>query len=200
MSRRSISFAMEGGRALDAALAGLPAGVAAGVARRGLKRAAEPVRQEILARAPELTGALKGSIGVSVGRARRLPDAGGMAAHEVYKDRGTPAQALAALLAARKAEKAAGRGAAPMVRLEASVAVSAPHAQFLEFGTAKMEPHPFMRPAWDASADVARDILLAAAWDEIRKTAARRARKARRRGEDAAVWDALERGAAARAG
>jgi len=25
----------------------------------------------------------------------------------------------------------------------------APHAHFLEFGTVKMAPHPFIRPAWD---------------------------------------------------
>lgn len=194
-----MTFSMEGGRELDAALAELPAGVAKGVARRGLKRAAAPVRDEIKARAPELSGALKESIGVVVGRSRTLLDAGGMAAHAVYKEGGTKAQALQALLSTRRSEKAAGRAARPLVRLEASVVVAAPHAHFQEFGTEKMDPHPFMRPAWDASVTVARDILIAVTWDEVRKTAARRARKARRRGEDAAIWDRLEARAAGRA-
>ncbi|MGG7567900.1 HK97-gp10 family putative phage morphogenesis protein [Rhodovulum sp. DZ06] len=202
MSRRSeaMTFSMEGGRELDAVLAELPAGVAKGVARRGLKRAAVPVRDEIKARAPELSGALKESIGVVVGRTRTLRDAGGMAAHEVYKEYGASAQALSALLATRRSEKAAGRGARPLVRLEASVVVSAPHAHFQEFGTSKMDPHPFMRPAWDASWGAAQDILLRETWDEVRKTAARRARKARRNGKDGAVWDALEARAGAKAG
>lgn len=186
-----MSLRLEGARELDAVLAELPRGVASGVVRRGLKRAAAPVEAEIKSRAPELTGALKNSVSVAVLR-RRLPDAGGMAAHEVYKEYGTAEQALAALLSTRKAEKAAGRSPTAATRFEASVVVSAPHAHFVEFGTSKTEAQPFVRPAWDASWGAARDILIAHTWDEVRKTAARRARKARRNGQDGAVWDALE--------
>lgn len=49
---------------------------------------------------------------------------------------------------------------------------------FNEFGTFKMRPHPFMRPAWDANKKKAEDIIATQLWIEIRKAAERAARKA----------------------
>lgn len=48
---------------------------------------------------------------------------------------------------------------------------------FQEFGTYKMRPHPFMRPAWDANKGRALDIISKELWVEIKKAADRAARK-----------------------
>jgi len=48
---------------------------------------------------------------------------------------------------------------------------------FQEFGTYKMRPHPFMRPAWDATHEQALSIVSTQLWEEIRKAAERAARK-----------------------
>jgi HK97 gp10 family phage protein len=48
---------------------------------------------------------------------------------------------------------------------------------FQEFGTVKMGPHPFMRPAWDATKAQALAIISTELWVEIKKAAARAARK-----------------------
>lgn len=191
----SMRLTIKGGRELDALLTELPPAVAQGVVRRGLKRALKPVQAEIESRAPELTGKLKSSIVTEV---HKRKDIGSNAARDVYKRGGTAAEAKAALLAARSSAKAAGNGAAAASRFSASVVVSAPHARFLEFGTEKMTARAFIRPAWDAVRDAAAAILMRETWDELRKTAGRRARKARRNGESAKLWDEVEKTAAAR--
>lgn len=48
---------------------------------------------------------------------------------------------------------------------------------FQEFGTFKMRPHPFMRPAWDANKGKALEIISKELWTEIQKAADRAARK-----------------------
>lgn len=48
---------------------------------------------------------------------------------------------------------------------------------FQEFGTFKMRPHPFMRPAWDAKQGEALRIISTELWTEIKKAADRAARK-----------------------
>ena len=53
-----------------------------------------------------------------------------------------------------------------------------PQAITEEFGTADQAPHPALRPAWDAGQDELLDGFAADLWTEIRKAAARLARKA----------------------
>lgn len=48
---------------------------------------------------------------------------------------------------------------------------------FQEFGTVRMRPHPFMRPAWEANKQRAEQIIATELWVEIRKAAERAARK-----------------------
>lgn len=55
-----------------------------------------------------------------------------------------------------------------------------PQAHMEEFGGAHNDPHPFMRPAWDAEKQGVLDGLKADLWAEIEKAAARLARKAAR--------------------
>lgn len=53
-----------------------------------------------------------------------------------------------------------------------------PHAHMQEFGTEKMAPNPFMRPAWDKHEPELLKGLAGDMWAEIKKAVARRARKA----------------------
>ena len=54
----------------------------------------------------------------------------------------------------------------------------APHAHMQEFGTKNHPPQPFMRPAWDAAKRIILVGIRKDLWTEIRKAAARLARKA----------------------
>lgn len=53
-----------------------------------------------------------------------------------------------------------------------------PQAHLQEFGTSKFPPQPFMRPAWDQHKRAALNGIKEDLWTEIRKAAARLARKA----------------------
>jgi len=47
----------------------------------------------------------------------------------------------------------------PSVAFAGIRARKAPHAHLLEFGTVKMPPHPFIRPAWDSiKEEIGRDL------------------------------------------
>jgi HK97 gp10 family phage protein len=52
-----------------------------------------------------------------------------------------------------------------------------PRGQFVEFGTARTAPQPFLRPAFDANAQTALAIIRTELKTEIDKAVARRARK-----------------------
>jgi len=55
-----------------------------------------------------------------------------------------------------------------------------PQAHMQEFGTAHNAPQPFMRPAWDANKGTAIETIKSGLWSEIKRVAARAARKAAR--------------------
>lgn len=55
-----------------------------------------------------------------------------------------------------------------------------PQAIFKEFGTFNQAPQPFVRPAWDGGKGELLDGIAADLWSEIRKAAARKAKKAAR--------------------
>jgi len=59
-------------------------------------------------------------------------------------------------------------------------AAALPHAHLVEFGTNKMAPQPFLRPAWDANKDDVLQLIKDELGEEITKAAARLARKAAR--------------------
>lgn len=54
----------------------------------------------------------------------------------------------------------------------------APHGHLVEFGTVKMAPRPFLRPAWDANKDRVLELFAKEMWTAIEKAARRLARKA----------------------
>jgi HK97 gp10 family phage protein len=55
------------------------------------------------------------------------------------------------------------------------------HGHLLEFGTIKMRPQPFMRPAWDQDQRAMLDRLKEELWRELEKTIARAERRAARK-------------------
>ena len=55
-----------------------------------------------------------------------------------------------------------------------------PQAHMQEFGTAHNAPQPFMRPAWDSNKGQALETIKSGLWSEIKRVAARAARKAAR--------------------
>lgn len=140
---------IEGLRQVEAALANLPKATGKAVLRRVLKRRAQPVADEMEARAPRAEGVLAASAAVSTKLTKRQK-----AAHRK-------------MFRSDKAavEMFAGVGGLPQA-----------HAQ--EFGTAHHNPQPFARPAWDATKDGVLDGITDDLWQEINKSAARLAKKA----------------------
>jgi HK97 gp10 family phage protein len=145
---------VEGLRALDEALGQLPKSIGRAVLRRTLVMAGEPIAEAARSMAPTRPsgGQLRDSIAVStkvknpVGKAeygRALAQGLGVGA------------ARQALRDARRA--AAGEGA--FVEMYVGPSTSGWYAHFVEFGTAKAAPQPFMRPAWDSNKDRALDII-----------------------------------------
>lgn len=167
------SVEVEGLKECDAALAELSLATQGRVLRKVLRGGAEIIREAIWIRAPEDSGNLKESITTTV-KKRNL---GGRAYHKALKNNATGAQAVAALIDARRNAK---RTQGAETRLEATVRVFARHAHFFEFGTRKLDPRPFIRPGFDAAHGPALEHIKGTLWGEIQKSAARaRARAAR---------------------
>lgn len=62
--------------------------------------------------------------------------------------------------------------------VEMFIGPTAPHGHLLEFGTVKMAPRPFMRPAWDSTKQEVLDSIEKELWQAISKAASRLAKKA----------------------
>lgn len=161
----AVRFKIDGLRELKAALDELPKATSRAVQRRVLLKRAQPVVDAAKAKAPVRLGDLRDSIHATTKRppghksasARAFAAAGGGAA-------------------GRAAAKAAGG-----TPVEVFIGPGRhPQATFQEFGTRHHPPQPYMRPAWDEQGPGVHDGIADDMWDEIRKTAARRAkRKAR---------------------
>lgn len=185
-----MTLDLKGLRELDDVLAReLPRAAARGVLRRALLAAAEPMAARARALAPDdpdtidLDRDLRENIIVSTRATGDSIDAGNKAFAATMKAGGTRADAGAALRSVRKSMGAAQVGAfmGPSRRVF--------HGIFSEFGTGirqhksgkvvgKMDPHPFLRPAFDSEKDATVRRLTLELSDEINKAVARAARKA----------------------
>jgi HK97 gp10 family phage protein len=145
-------FKFEGLKELDRALAELPKATGKNAARRALKKAADPIDEEASAAAPFLSGRLERSV-IAGTRLTRSQRSGG----------------------ARLTASGFRSSAKNYVELHVGTALS--RGIFMEFGTYKDDPEPFMRPAWEANKHEALDIIKAELRVEIDKAAARLARK-----------------------
>lgn len=143
-------FSTSGFAELDAALAQIEkTATAKAVMRRSLKKAAQPMADMAQSGAPVLSGTLQESVAISTKLSKRQKSLH----RKMFKN-----------------DKAAVEmfvGAGPL---------SSAHNQ--EFGNEHNAPQPFMRPAWDAEAKPTLERIGVEMWADIKKTAARAARKA----------------------
>ncbi len=176
---------VEGLRELEKSLQKFTSATGKAVLRRTLRRAAIPIRDAARSYAPYDQGNLEASINATT-RKPKGHDVGKNAFRKAIKDGKGRAEAVSAMRDARRI------GDPNNAFAEAFVVATDPAAILVEFGTGervqkstgrnvgKMEPDPFMRPAFDTKAPVAAAMIRDTLRDEISKTAARlRARAAR---------------------
>lgn len=145
----TVTVKLEGFKELDQALDNLSKAAGKGALRRSLKRAAEPTAKLAQGLAPVLTGKLKNSIIVGAkldGRQAKLH-------RKMFRDDRSSVELFVGPSYLR------GDGGR--------------HGHLLEFGTIKMPPQPFMRPAWEQDKKAILDRLKEELWDQIQKAIAR---------------------------
>jgi len=147
-----VKFRIEGLKELDKALGQLPRATGKNVLRRVARKALEPIIADAKTKAPEgFTGRLRDSLAVSTKLSRSQK--------ALHKE----------MFASEKSsvEMFAGAGAHLFV----------PQAVMQEFGTVNHGPQPFLRPAWDGGKMGALNSIKKDLAAEIKKAAARVARK-----------------------
>lgn len=140
----------------------LPAATQRNTLKRATTKALTPTFQQVRDSAPVRQGKLRDSVRFEVG----MDDPGYRArARASFRSKGH----------ARGVKKTKGGG-----NILASIKVGGPsayHAPFVEFGTVKMAAHPFLRPAIDGNQSQIIESLRESMEVEVRKAAARRAKK-----------------------
>lgn len=146
---------IDGLKELDRALGELPKATGKNVLRRVLRKRAEPIAEDMRAKAPDdprtSGNDLRGSIGVGTKLSKRQAKLH----RKMFKN--------------DKASVEMFVGAGPV-----------PHAHLQEFGTSRHGPQAFARPAWDAGKGPLLEGLKDDLWQEIQKAAQRLARKTAR--------------------
>lgn len=175
----SVKISTSGFSALDRALAELPKATARNVLRRTLIKAGQPIAEEAQRLAPVDSGNLRDSIKVSA----RIKNKVGNAEYAAAMRAGLGKQAAAsALRQARRDARGLGSFAEAYVGPATKTGVIR-YAHLIEFGTARLRPQPFMRPAWDATQRVALDIIKRELGNEI-ILAARRVGRSKKQSVD----------------
>ncbi len=160
---------IDGLRELDRALSELPRATARNVLRRVLMKRAQPMVDTARQLVPVDSGQLRDSIAIST----KLGTKAGKSEFAAAMRAGLGKEA--ALQAMRDARRAAsGQGSFAEIYVGPG---RMPHAHMVEFGTSKMAPRPYLRPAWDAHKNGILDGIKDDLWSEIQKAAARRARR-----------------------
>lgn len=142
-----------------------------GVLNRVLKKAAKPVEDAARRNAPVDSGDLRDSLTTEVIRT----NAGKAAFAEAMRSGASRSEAGQAARAANR--EAAGQGASATVRVRAK----SWYAHFIEWGTRKAGAHPFLGPALRQNEGTAVRSIAADLKSEIEKTAARIAKRARKK-------------------
>lgn len=144
-----VVMKIEGLRELERALRELPKATGKAVLRRTLLKRAKPIAEAAAANATQVTGALARSATASTVLSKRQ-----RALHrKMFRDDKASVEVFA------------GFGPDPAAHLE-------------EYGSVHNDPNPMLRPAWDAGKNAALEGIKDDLWLEIRKSAARLARKA----------------------
>lgn len=152
----TVTMKLEGWKELEEALDDLTKAAGKGALRRALKTAAEPLADKMRAGAPVLRGNLQRSITVSTRLSKRQD-----ALHRrMFRDDKASVEIF--------------------VGPSYTLGAGGRHGHLVEFGTYKVDPQPFARPAWDADKLLLLDRLGKECWVEIKKSVARAERKAAR--------------------
>ncbi len=146
-----MSIRIEGLKELDRALGQLPVATGKNVLRRVARAALEPIIADAKTKVHVLSGDTRGSLAVSTKLSHRQ----------------------------KALHKKLVRGDKTSVEMFAGAGPHnfAPQAIFEEFGTVKQPPHPFLRPAWDGGKMPMLNGIKRDLWAEIKRAAARVARK-----------------------
>lgn len=165
---------------LDTALAQLPKAAAKRTLQRTLAKAAQPIADAAQANAPVDTGELRDSIKVGTRISNKI---GKAEFAEVMRGGGTHGEAVAAMRSARREANGGSFAVAFVGPEKAKSKKNAIKRIVLEFGSVKLPPHPYMRPAWDAQKMNALNICKAELAGEIITTAKRLAKSKRQSAE-----------------
>lgn len=152
-----------------------------GALRRAGMKAMQPMAEIARAQAPVETGDLRDSIAVGAKAVDGGADIGKREFAAVMKSGGSKGEAVAALRDARRAATGAGNLSAVELYMGPRKAKSrdeAIKAIVQEFGSSKMEPNPYMRPAWDQDKAALLERLKTELWAEISKTISRAQKRA----------------------
>ncbi|MCA0923002.1 HK97 gp10 family phage protein [Pseudooceanicola nanhaiensis] len=174
---------LEGFAELEAQLEKMTKATGRAALRRAGISALEPMARLARGLAPEETGDLIESVEVSAKAIGAAADVGKRAFAQVMRDGGTRGEAASALRSARRAAHLGG--AAPHVELfmgpeKASSKDEAIKAWVQEFGSADVDPTPYMRPAWDQDKDNMLARLKEDLWFEIATAVERTQARARK--------------------
>ncbi len=165
-----VSVKVSGFRELEKALSLLPKAAAKSTLVRVAKKAGQPIADLASGLAPKLTGELSSSIRVGT---RVANSVGKKDYAEVMRSGGTRAAARTALLSARSGNAGGSFAIAYVGPEKAKTKSDAIKRIVQEFGSSKMPPSPYMRPAWDAKKMEAFDIIRNELASEIIATAKR---------------------------
>jgi len=146
---------VEGLRELDAALGELPKTTGKAVLRRVLKKAGQPIADDMRAKAPDDPVTHGNDLRSSIAVSTKLSKRQAKLHRKMFKNDKASAEVFV--------------GAGPL-----------PYAHLQEFGTAHHGPQAFARPAWDANKGRALDIIANDLGGGIMKAAKRLAKKAAR--------------------
>lgn len=151
------TFRIDGLKELDRALGELPKSMGKSVLRRVLRNRAQPIAEDYRNAVRVDQGDLKRSIGVGTKLTRRQRSQH----RRMFRDNRA------------SVEMFVGAGGLAQAITE-------------EFGTVDQSPHPGLRPAWDAGKGPLLSGLKADLWSEVRKAAARHAKRQARAAAKAA--------------
>lgn len=156
------------------------------VVRNALKKSAEPTAQLMRQMA---AGTWDGKISGNIIVGTKIKNEAGRAAYAASM-RETGGNKVAAVQAMRGARRAA-KGTLPPVLMYVGPGERSWRAHWVEFGISPhtnagiyagtrhpgVRPNPFIRPAWDATQNVALDMIAGEMWTQIQRAAARQARR-----------------------
>ncbi|WEX07373.1 HK97-gp10 family putative phage morphogenesis protein [Chelativorans sp. AA-79] len=146
---------VEGLRELEQALSELPKATGKNVLRRTLRKAGEPIAEDMRAKAPDDPDTSGEDLRNSIGVGTKLSPNQRSAHRKMFRDDRASVEMFV--------------GAGPV-----------PQAIQQEFGNVNHGPQSFARPAWDAGKDGALETIKTELGNEIGKAAKRLARKAAR--------------------